>query len=82
MWMRTEGIVLIYFTRVISLFKTSRLFVFRSLSGLRDELGTYSREIDEYGQPTSKIKDKEKFHRLDALRYIGQQLENAGVFFA
>lgn len=56
--------------RVIGLFKQSRLFVFDNLSGLRDELGTYSREMDSAGQVTEKIKDKEQFHRLDALRYV------------
>jgi hypothetical protein len=60
--------------RVISLFKTGRLFVFRDLVGLRDELGTYSRKLDDAGQPTEAIKDKETFHRLDALRYAVQQI--------
>lgn len=60
--------------RVIELFKTKRLFIFKSLVGLRDELGTYSRELDDMGQPTEKIKDKETFHRLDALRYIVQHI--------
>jgi hypothetical protein len=58
--------------RVIRLFKEKRLFIFRSLSGLRDELGTYSREVDELGQATEKIKDKATFHRLDAARYVVQ----------
>jgi hypothetical protein len=62
--------------RVIELFKTKRLFVFKTLVGLRDELGTYSRELDDMGQPTEKIKDKETFHRLDALRYIIQQIQD------
>lgn len=56
--------------RVIELVKARRLFVFSSLRGLRDELGTYSREVDARGEPTEKIKDKETFHRLDALRYV------------
>jgi len=56
--------------RVISLFKQKRLFVFRTCSGIRDELGTYRRVLDAAGQPTEKIHDKEKFHRLDALRYV------------
>jgi hypothetical protein len=60
--------------RVTELIKTRRLFVFRSCVGTRDELGTYAREVDEYGLPTAKIKDKEKFHRLDALRYIAQHI--------
>ncbi len=55
--------------RVIELMKTKRLFVARSCRGLLDEIGTYSRETDERGQPTEKIKDKATFHRLDALRY-------------
>ena len=59
---------------VIGLIKTKRLFVFRSCRGILDEIGTYSREVDEYGNPTEKIKDKEKFHRLDALRYGAQAL--------
>jgi hypothetical protein len=48
--------------RVIALFKAQRLFVFDSCTRTLDELGTYSREVDESGQPTEKIKDKEKFH--------------------
>lgn len=55
--------------RVIQLFKTRKLFVFDTCYGLLDELGTYSRELDETGQTTEKIKNKEAFHRLDSLRY-------------
>lgn len=55
--------------RVIGLFKQRRLFVFDTLTGIRSELGTYSRELDDAGEPLQKIKDKEKFHRIDALRY-------------
>jgi hypothetical protein len=63
--------------RVIALFKTARLYVFDTCVGVLSELGTYSREIDELGQPTEKIKDKERFHRLDALRYAAQALDAA-----
>jgi hypothetical protein len=56
--------------RVISLVKPFRLFVFDTCSGTLDELGTYSREVGEDGQPTEKIKDKANFHHLDALRYV------------
>lgn len=55
--------------RVIELFKSRRLFVFNTCKGLLDELGTYSRVLDDRGQPTEKIKDKADYHRLDALRY-------------
>ncbi len=58
--------------RVIAAFKDSRLYVFDTCVGVLDELGTYSREVGEDGQPTEKIKDKEQFHRLDALRYVVQ----------
>lgn len=56
--------------RVIALLRERRLFVFDTCSGLRDELMTYSRELDAAGQPTEKIRDKETYHRLDALRYV------------
>lgn len=62
--------------RVIALIKTRRLKIFRSLRGLLDELGTYSRKLDTQGQPTEEIKDKEKFHRLDALRYGVQIIDS------
>ena len=66
--------------RVIRLFKESRLYVFDSCRGLLDELGSYSREVDGSGQTTEKIKDKETYHRLDALRYAVLGL-NRGVGF-
>ncbi len=56
--------------RVIEGWKTDKLFIFDTCLGIRDELGTYSREVDEVGEPTEKIKDKASFHRLDALRYV------------
>lgn len=56
--------------RVVQLIKQQRLYVFRSCVGVLDELGRYSRVVDESGQATEKIKDKETFHRLDALRYV------------
>jgi hypothetical protein len=56
--------------RVIRLIREHRLYVFDTCVGLLDELGTYSRETDEMGQPLEKIKSKQTFHRLDALRYV------------
>ena len=35
-----------------------------------DELLSYSRKLDDLGQPTEQIEDKNDFHLLDALRYI------------
>lgn len=51
-----------------------RLFIFASCRGLLDQMGTYSRELDDAGEPTNEIRDKKKFHFLDALRYIAQWL--------
>lgn len=56
---------------VTALIKTHRLYVFTTCSGLRDELGTYARQVDPLsGEPTELIAAKATFHRLDALRYL------------
>jgi hypothetical protein len=56
--------------RVIALLKEKQLFVFDTCTGVIDEFGTYSRELNANGQSTEKIKDKATFHRLDAVRYV------------
>ncbi len=56
--------------RVIQLLREKRLFLFNTCRGLLEEFNTYSRELDERGEPTERIKDKEQYHRLDALRYV------------
>ncbi|QPC81048.1 terminase [Phototrophicus methaneseepsis] len=56
--------------RVTLLFKQYRIYIFDDLYELIEELLTYSRETDEDGEPTDKIRDKSTFHRLDALRYL------------
>ena len=56
--------------RVVALFRQRRLFVFDTLTNLRSELGTYSRELDAAGEPLMKIADKERFHGCDSLRYL------------
>lgn len=61
--------------RVTALLKEKRLFVFKSCKGIIDEFGTYARELDDNGQPTEKIKNKETFHHLDALRYVASGIE-------
>lgn len=55
--------------RITHLLRTRRLFIGRGLSRLINEISTYSRELDEHGQPTEKIAHKSDFHCLDALRY-------------
>lgn len=56
--------------RVYSLFRGNRLSIGDDLIGMLDEVGTYSREVDDSGSPTEKIADKETFHHMDALRYV------------
>lgn len=48
---------------------------FDDLSGTIDQLNTYSRELDDRGEPTEKIEDKETYHFLDAGRYIVSYLQ-------
>lgn len=64
--------------RTIELLRTRRLFVFESLRGLRSELGSYARVVDANGVVTDKIKDKQTYHRLDALRYVAPWLAYMG----
>lgn len=65
--------------RVYSLIAADRLIVFDSCGGVLDELANYSRVTDEAGQPLEAIADKSKYHRLDALRYVGSYLIDEGV---
>ena len=69
--------------RVIELWKTKRLFVFDTCKMTLDELGTYSRVVDEFGHTTNEIKDKKSFHLLDGLRYdvIGLDDNGSAVLF-
>lgn len=60
--------------RVYGLFAQDRLRILRRCYHTRDQLAAYSRELDEAGEPTEKIEDKESYHLLDALRYIGAYL--------
>ena len=57
--------------RVYGAIANGRLQVFDTLTGLLDELNSYSRELDEFANPTEKIEDKNSYHLLDALRYVG-----------
>lgn len=56
--------------RVYAGFKNDELFICDDCTGLLDEVGSYARELDDMGEPTEKIADKETYHKADALRYI------------
>jgi hypothetical protein len=56
--------------RVYAAFALNQILVFDDLHGILDELQSYSRELDELGEPTEKIEAKKTFHLLDAVRYV------------
>lgn len=64
--------------RVYAQFAAKTIRVTRGMRGMRDELGTYSRETDANGKTTEKIKNKADFHRLDALRYVISGIDKGG----
>lgn len=59
---------------VIRWLRPMQLFVFDTCTGLLDQMSTYSRELDSLGETTEKIKDKEKYHYVDALGYGAQHV--------
>ena len=56
--------------RVYGLMKLNKLFVFRDLINLLDEIASYSRQLDDTYNPTDEIENKSDYHLLDALRGI------------
>lgn len=64
--------------RVYAQLAQQRLYVFDDLDDLIDEFETYSRPVDEEGNVLDGIEDKNKFHGLDATRYIVGSIRNDG----
>lgn len=58
--------------RVTALLKEDRLFIFNTPGNqpLIDEFRSYSRELDDKGEPTERIQNKNEFHCLDSCRYL------------
>jgi len=56
-------------SRVVAGFRTGRLAIFRTCTGLIDDVESYARELDDRGEPTEAIEDKASHHYCDALRY-------------
>ena len=67
--------------RVYACHKDNSLMVFDTMRGYLEQKRIYSRELDDSGQPTEKIKDKETFHYLDAERYIIGRLRGSGTWY-
>lgn len=57
--------------RVWTLINKEKLFVFSSCDKLLSELHSYSRDVDAIGNTLESIADKNSYHHLDALRYVG-----------
>lgn len=56
--------------RVYGAHQRGEILVFRTLAKYLEQKRTYSRVLDEQGNPTEAIEDKEVFHELDAERYL------------
>ncbi len=64
--------------RIYGAHKAGQIIVFDDLAGYLDEKLTYSRELDDKGEPTEKIEDKESFHFMDAERYLAPWFSGEG----
>lgn len=68
-------------TRTYAGFREDKLFITEDCPRLLSDVLEYSREVDELGNVTNDIEDKESFHSADALRYIVSYLRRASVDF-
>ena len=57
-------------TRVYGGIKMQRVKFFTTMKRTIDQINSYSRELDDSGEPTLEIEDKASFHELDGCRYI------------
>jgi hypothetical protein len=64
--------------RVYGAIKRNEIVVFDDVEDFQDEVESYSRELDDAGEPTKKIAEKEKYHILDSARYIVGWLKEGG----
>ena len=60
--------------RIVRLLKQHRIFFFDDLHELLGGIMEYARELDKFGEPTARIREKSRFHSVDALRYLCIQL--------
>lgn len=66
--------------RVYGAHARGEILVFDDLSGYLEEKMTYSRKLDENGEPTEAIDDKNRFHFMDAERYLLARLRGTNLF--
>lgn len=65
--------------RVYGCHKRDEIIYFDDLEGVLDQKGKYQRKQDAFGETTDEIKDKARFHFLDAERYIISDIRGLGV---
>ena len=56
--------------RVYGMFKLNKVFIFSDMQKLLDEIQSYSRVLDDNGEPTDNISHQERYHLNDCLRAI------------
>ncbi len=64
---------------VYELIANGRLIVMEDLHGLLDELASYSRVLDDEGEPTEEIDEDQAYHLCASLRYIVAWLTRGGL---
>lgn len=56
--------------RVYGVHKRDEMYIFDDMSEYLDEKMSYSRKVDDNGDPLPAIQDKDTFHLMDAERYV------------
>lgn len=65
--------------RVYGTMRRDELIVFDDCERVLAEIGSYSRPLDDNGEPLEGIEDKHAYHLLDAGRYIVSTLRSAPI---
>ena len=65
--------------KVYGLEALGKKFVFNTCLNYLDEKQTYSRELNEFYQPTEKIENRQQYHLMSAEEYIISDLRTAAV---
>lgn len=68
--------------RAYGAWQRGELFAFDDLEEFWDEVNTYSRELNENGEPTDRIENQHAYHLMDAKRYILGELRGGATDYA
>jgi hypothetical protein len=67
--------------RVHGCHSRGEIIVFDTLTDYLEQKVTYSREVNEAGDPTERIEDKSAYHYLDAERYIVAHMRRTETYY-